>query len=74
MERYSKLIQLPNSWVLPYSWIVSYIDTADPAAEICTTDFFAHTNNIAFAAMIFEGQMLPKKIAIVDLKFNSPVL
>jgi len=71
MKRYSALVHVPNALVLPYSWNFGYVDTADPTNELQYREFFAHTNNAVFAAMIFEAQMLPVKICIAYIEFNN---
>ncbi len=71
MERYSKRIIEPNAWILPYAWKVKYVDVH--MLELIETEFFCNTNNLVFAAMIFEAQMLPLQISIYSMEFNTIV-
>jgi hypothetical protein len=65
MQRYSKLIFEPNTWVLPFVYDVVFMnqDTNQEERE----ELICHTDNIAFAAMIFEGKKLPVKIRIIGI-------
>ncbi len=73
IARYATMINVPGTWILPYSWNIGYVDLADPA-ELHYTEYFCNTNNLIFAAMIFEADMLPMKIQIASMDFNSLVL
>lgn len=76
MSRYSKRIEDPNSWTLPYSWNIGYIDHLCPGAAaggIQYEEFFCNTNNVVFAAMIFEAQKITegKVVSICYIEFNQ---
>lgn len=73
MERYALLVRDPNSWILPHCFYIGYLDLADPNLQLQYQDFFCNTNNIVFAAMIFEAQMLPVKITIGSIEYKSLV-
>jgi hypothetical protein len=64
MHRYAQLINEYN-WILPYVYDVVYVnqDTGQEDRE----EHICHTDNMAFAAMIFEGKKLPLKIRIVGI-------
>ena len=66
MSRYVQRITEPNSWVLPYVWDVYYLQL--PGEERLKADFICYTNNAAFAAMLFEAQILPLKVQIVRIE------
>lgn len=58
LARYSNAIDTGN-FTLLYTWHVSYFDMLPGfGPELHLEPFECFTNNIAFAAMIFEGAML----------------
>jgi hypothetical protein len=76
MERYTHQIYNSSDWILPYVWLVSYLDMLPGSGgKLQEQEFVCHTNNIAFAAMIFEAQKITegKIITIGKIEFKSLV-
>jgi hypothetical protein len=72
VQRYASLIHMPGLFSLPFVYDVRYYD-ADTREE-GIKEFVCYTNNLAFAIMIFEAQMLPKQIAILSVTINTAIV
>lgn len=63
MSRYVGRINEPNSFILPWVWKIHYLVKGKPHVE----DFCCQTDNIVFAAMIFEASKLPVKVTVAHM-------
>jgi hypothetical protein len=66
LEAYCRRIMEPNTLVLPYVFSITWNSTAN--CEFTTSEFVAVTDNVIFAAMLFEASQLQahKKLIFIS--------
>ena len=67
MALYATLIDEPGAWTIPWVWQVFYISGLENREE----SYVAWTNNIIFAAMIFEAAKLPEVVKVIGINIVS---
>jgi hypothetical protein len=77
VHRYGELAETQH-WQMMYSWNLAYCEIDEygqPAGELQYQEFFCYTNNLVFAAMIFQAQMLTEghHVTVGYIEFNSRV-
>lgn len=73
--RYASKVRDQDNGILAYSYNIGFIDVQAPA-ELQYAEYVCNTNNICFAVMIFEAEMLHEHqqlVTVFSIDFNNLV-